>query len=152
MTSDQPWSKHTPSIPNRTRRGTINDARSKDSAAQMSEKHKQTFLVFFLDWKVYDGVSELCKQLSLVLKRPTFSLAQLALNTFFLSIFSISIRRKHPWMFGWLVALKWKKKAPMPLALKRIGRAWPKQDVRLCLCLFARGQVEEILPLCASRF
>lgn len=60
-----------------------------------NKKHKQTSLLFFLDWNVYDGVSELSKQLSLVLKRPEPSPAHMASNVFF----SISIRRKRLWMF-----------------------------------------------------
>lgn len=67
VTSDQPWSKHAASIPNNTRQGTVNDARSNGSAAQMSKKkiHKQT-LPF-----VFSGLESLrCSQWAVQATKP----------------------------------------------------------------------------------
>lgn len=83
---------HTPSIPNGTRQGTFNDARSKHPAAQMSKKqNKQTLLLFFLDWNVYEGVREACKHRASSSKDP-----HLHSDTWLLIFFS--------WCFSFLSA------------------------------------------------
>lgn len=104
-------------IPNRTRQGSINNTRSKDSATQKSKKQqKQT------SRPVFSGLESLWwSQWAVKATKPR------PLKTY-ADLLSISIWKKRLWMIAFKqVALKQKKNAPMSLTSKRIGPMGPTQ-------------------------